>query len=273
MKQAISTNAEMTSSQSRVLTLYFSGTGNSKFVAEHFSKLMGASCHSIEEEINFREQMEASETIALCYPIYGSCVPKIMREFITENRPTFEGKKLIILSTQLMFSGDGARVCTDLLTGIRLNILYAEHFNMPNNISNLALFPLADSEKLRRYAKNAERKLERVCGDIRSGIVKKRGFNPISKYLGWLTQRLYFPDLEKRAANDVRITSACIACGKCVTICPMKNLEIIDQKIKQRGRCTLCYRCVNQCPQKAITVLLHKEVKVQYRGIPVEGER
>ena len=33
-----------------MLTLYFSGTGNSKYAAELFAASMGGECHSIEEE-------------------------------------------------------------------------------------------------------------------------------------------------------------------------------------------------------------------------------
>lgn len=250
-----------------MLTLYFSGTGNSKFIAERFSQRMEAECHSIEEEIDFEKMLATSKTITVSYPIYGSCVPKIMREFVAKYRLLFNGKNLIILSTQLMFSGDGSRVFTELLEGITVNILYAEHFNMPNNICNFFLFPVANQEKIVRCVKKAELKLGILCNNIQKGIIKKRGFNPFSKYLGLLTQRISFSALEKKAENDVRITDDCIVCLKCVEICPMKNLEEIDHKIEQKGNCTLCYRCVNACPQKAITVLLHSEVKKQYGGI------
>lgn len=250
-----------------MLVLYFSGTGNSKYIAESFSQTMGALCYSIEEEVDFKEKLAEAQTVAVCYPIYGSCVPRIMRDFIVENCLAFEGKNLIIFSTQLMFSGDGARVFTDLLEGVSVNIRYAEHFNMPNNICNFFLFPIANQKKILRYVEKAEEKLRRSCHDIKNGVVRKRGFSSFSRYLGFYTQRAHFASLEKKAENDVRIALECNRCGKCVKICPMKNLALIDNKIEQKGQCTLCYRCVNQCPQKAITVFLHAKVKKQYGGI------
>ncbi len=250
-----------------MLTLYFSGTGNSKFIAEHFSQKMGAECHSIEEEIDFKKIMSVTETIVVSYPIYGSCVPKIMREFVTRNRLLFDQKNLIILSTQLMFSGDGARIFTELLEGVTVNILYAEHFNMPNNICNIPLLSVGNPKKIVNYVKKAEKRLDNVVKNISNGVVKKRGFNPVSKYLGLWMQRKSFSRLEKKAEKDVIITDNCILCLTCVKICPMKNLEPIEQKIEPKGNCTLCYRCVNACPQKAITVLLHGQIKQQYQGI------
>jgi len=250
-----------------MITLYFSGTGNSKFIAERFSQTMAVPCHSIEEEIDFKDKLAESQTIAVCYPIYGSCVPRIMREFVTANQSAFAGKNLIIFSTQMMFSGDGARVFTELLEGVSVNVLYAEHFNMPNNICNFFLFPIANSAKILRYIRKADMKLSRTCENIKNGTVKKRGFNTFSRCLGLWTQRIHFGALEKKAENDVRISQQCNVCGKCIKICPMKNLSVTDQRIKQMGHCTLCYRCVNQCPKKAITVFLHTKIKRQYRGI------
>ncbi|MBC3802933.1 4Fe-4S dicluster domain-containing protein [Acetobacterium fimetarium] len=250
-----------------MITIYFSGTGNSQYIAERFSQIMDATCYSIEEAVDFNEIITAAQTIVVCYPIYGSCVPKIMRAFVRNNQAAFAGKKLIIFCTQLLFSGDGARVFTELLTGVPVDIRYAEHFNMPNNICNFFLFPLANASKRQRYLKKADQKLRRAGQNITAGVVKKRGFNPVSRYLGLWTQRAHFGALEKKAERDVRISAACNGCGKCVRICPMKNLKITDQSIAQLNRCTLCYRCVNQCPQKAITVLVHTPVSKQYQGI------
>ena len=250
-----------------MLTLYFSGTGNSQYIARRFSELMQSECHSIEENLDFESLISNESTIAVCYPIYGSCVPEIMRDFIKLRKSCFTGKKLIIFCTQLLFSGDGARVFTELLTDINTNIIYAEHFNMPNNISNLFIFPMASQKKIKKYIKKADYKLEIICRNIRSGIIKKRGFSVFSKYLGLIAQRFYFRKFETKAKKDVRINNDCNLCSRCTSICPTDNLELISNRIIQKEKCTLCYRCVNICPQKAITVFLHAKVIKQYKGI------
>jgi folate-dependent phosphoribosylglycinamide formyltransferase PurN len=55
-----------------MLTLYFSGTGNTRFVAENFSKKNGAECHSIEEDLDFGAVIARHRRVCFCYPIYGS---------------------------------------------------------------------------------------------------------------------------------------------------------------------------------------------------------
>ena len=116
-----------------MIMLYFSGTGNSKYIAELFSKNMNAACFSIEDDYDFTALLASEEIIGFCYPIYGSRVPRIMREFIFAYTDSLKGKKLLIFCTQMYFSGDGARAFTDILPRGQAEIIYAEHFLMPNN--------------------------------------------------------------------------------------------------------------------------------------------
>ena len=250
-----------------MLILYFSGTGNTQYIAEKFSQKMTASCYSIEASVDFESLISKACTIVFCYPVYGSCVPMIMREFVKKYKALLKGKKLVILCTQNLFSGDGARVFIDLLDDTTYQVIYAEHINMPNNICNLFFYPLSNNKKVKRYFDKADIKIQKISDDIQNNVIKKRGFNEFSRFLGFITQRVYFQKGEQLAMKDVRINENCITCMLCVNICPMKNLTVIDERIQQRERCTLCYRCVNACPKKAITVLTHGNVKRQYLGL------
>ena len=78
--------------QSKMVIIYFSGTGNSKYIAEKFADRMRIEAHSIEENIDFENILDKVDTIAVCYPIYGSCVPLIMREFVKKYMRFFETK-------------------------------------------------------------------------------------------------------------------------------------------------------------------------------------
>jgi len=245
---------------------YFSGTGNSKYIAELFCHNMNAKCHSIEEKIDFNQLIVSDEIIGFCYPSYGSRVPRIMREFAIKHIESLKNKKIIIFCTQLIFSGDGARAFLDIFPRDFFKVIYAEHFFMPNNVCNYFLLPLTNERKIKRYIKKAERKMQSVCHNITNGIIKKRGFNIISRILG-LPQGLCMPIIEKKSLNTVMIDDNCVQCCLCVSNCPMKNLEYQDEKIIQKSNCTICYRCINRCPQKAIRIFFHKKIKKQYKGL------
>lgn len=177
--------------------LYFSGTGNSKYIAELFSANMNTECRSIEEDTNFDALIAANEPIAFCYPIYGSRVPRIMREFVSKHIKSLEGKNIIIFCTQWLFSGDGARSFAEFFPHGYTEVIYAEHFLMPNNVSNMAFLPMASDKAMKKYTHKSQRKMQTVCDNIKAGKVKRRGFNVISKFLG-LFQGVFMPKWEKK---------------------------------------------------------------------------
>jgi len=261
-----------------MLTLYFSGTGNTKYIAELFSHKTNAKCMSIENEIDFTSEIKAHDTIAFCYPIYCSRVPRIMREFTHNHMADLIGKKLVILVTQQKFSGDGARVFTDLFEEGAIEIIYAEHFDMQQNMGNLPiwsrLFKPTEKSK-QKFIRKSEAKMNIVCDNIKNNVIKKRGFSKASILLGYIQGKPWQKDtgsiipqrLEKKLMDDMRIDNNCTACDLCVKICPMKNLVNNDGQIQHLNNCTICYRCVNRCPKKAITVFVHLKPRWQYNGL------
>jgi len=250
-----------------MLTIYFSGTGNTTFVAELFSARMGGNCLSIEDDADFAAEFAANDTIAFCYPIYGSRVPLIMRQFAARHADVLRGKELVILVTQLIFSGDGARAFCDIFPKGHFNIIYAEHFIMPNNVSNLAILPQTSEKSARRQMRAAESKISRICRNIDNGTTKRRGFSIFSRFLGAF-QGIPWPAMEAKAMSRINIFKNCTACGLCVNACPMKNLEINDSNLIHKDSCTICYRCVNLCPHRAITVFFRTKPRWQYHGLP-----
>ena len=258
-----------------MLTLYFSATGNTEHIARIFSRQMDAKCLSIEDEANFKAEIKAHDTLAFCYPIYGSRIPRNMREFVVKHMSDINGKRVVILITQMMFSGDGARVFTDMFWDGAIDVIYAEHFNMPHNIPVLWK---PGNRGIQRRFKKAEAKVMRVCQDIKNGIVKRRGFSRFSQFLGSIQGKPWQGDskeiapsiksIEHRAKDGVKVHGDCTACNLCVRICPVKNLANEQGKIIPLGDCVVCYRCVNRCPHKAITVMnIHAKPRWQYKGI------
>jgi len=244
--------------------LYFSGTGNSKYVAELFSKRTKAKCHSIEEDINFVELLTTEKIIAFCYPVYASRVPRLMREFVARHLMLLKGKRIIIFCTQMAFSGDGARAFADLLPKNYVKIISAEHFFMPNNVNNVFITPLAGKKLKRWYLRNSHKRMNAVCKNLSRRRIVKRGFNPVSRALG-LLQGTLFPVVEKWCASKVSIDGDCNNCGLCVEICPVRNFSCQNGKVAAKRNCMMCYRCINRCPKKAISIVFPTKVKKQYK--------
>jgi len=247
------------------------------YTAELFSRHMNAKCLSIEENADFASEIESNDTVTICYPIYFSRVPLIMREFVARYMTQLKGKRLIIFATQLILSSDGARVLYDLFPKAHVEVIYAEHFFMPNNVCNTPILPQPSGKTIERCKKRAEAKMLRVCENIRNGKVVKRGFSVVGHILG-LPQGLPWQrdtsitfavkgTLEYRTQHGIKIHKGCNVCNACIKCCPINNLENHQGSIVHKNNCTACYRCVNLCPKQAITLLLNHRPKWQYKGL------
>ena len=246
-------------------TNYLPLGANITYVVEfdYWADIDGTVCTiQLYEGIPLINRAFTAATKVSCYPVYGSRVPRIMREFIIRHMELFKSKKVIIFCTQMYFSGDGARAFTDIFPRDFVEIIYAEHFLMPNNVCNVFITPLPSEKTIKKYITKAERKMLIVCDGIKNGIIRKRGFNPVSRALG-LIQGVFYPKLEKMGMDKVWIDNDCTQCNLCVSVCPMNNFENKDGKIISKHNCTMCYRCINQCPKKAIAVYLRGKVKKQ----------
>ncbi len=244
-----------------MVVIYFSGTGNTRFIAKRFSREMGCDSYSIEEDVDFGKIISESDTIALCYPIHFSQAPLFFMDFIKKHKKQFKGKKIISLCSQQFYSGDGARSIVDLLEDVE--VIYAEHFNMQNNITCMPTYYKLTKINNKRCLKHTCKKIKKISKDINNKRIKLKGFNEFSKSLG-KTQHLSSESLENKQKKAVKIRETCVLCEKCVKRCPTCNLAVNNNKIVSSNKCTFCMRCVNICPKKSISVLLHGDVKEQY---------
>lgn len=155
-----------------MIVLYFSGTGNTRYVAEMFAKRMDCQSISIESKCDFAALIQNNEEIVFCFPIYGSTPPGIMRTFVKKYKDALQGKKLVLLCTQALGSGDGARSLMDELESVSCEVIYAEHFFMPNNICNIP-FPVLPEKAYRRMTK---KKVQKIYDNLKRKKYKKEVF-------------------------------------------------------------------------------------------------
>lgn len=250
-----------------MIGIYFSGTGNSKYCLEYFLECYtdDYKIFSVEELNNNKElinEISKDENIFISYPVYFSSVPRILMEFVNNNRSIFNNKKVFIIATMYMFSGDGAGVLARELKKYKANIIGSLHLKMPDSISDGKL-TCKTAENNANMIRKTKLKIEETVKLLKNGKYPKDGLSFLSLMLGYLSQRAWFGNRD--FSNKLKIdVNKCIGCGKCVKLCPMSNLNLNENKKScSNNNCTLCYRCVNECPFQAIT-LFGKKVFSQY---------
>ena len=245
-----------------MIGIYLSGTGNTKHCIEKLTGLLEPSAKVIPlESEDVIDEITGNSTIILGYPIQYSNAPYMIRDFINRNKQLWKGKKVLCVATMGLFSGDGAGCTARLLKKYGAVILGGLHIKMPDSVCDVKLLKKT-TEQNRVIVAQADQKIEAAAQQIKQGNYPKDGISLAAHMAGLFGQRLWFYTKTAGYTDKLKISGACIGCGLCASLCPMKNISIQDGKAVADKKCTMCYRCISRCPQKAIT-LIGNEVREQ----------
>lgn len=239
-----------------MIGIYFSGTGNSRYAAELFCREYDkdAIAYTIEDD-DVLKAVNSADVIVFSYPVQFSTVPKIMRDFVTNHKELWRNKKIFVIATMGLFSGDGAGMLGRLLESYGAEVIGGLHLKMPDSIADEKALkrPL---EKNKELVIQAGQKIKECVRQLKEGHPPLEGMGLLYRLAGFFGQRLYFGHKTKKYSSKLKIDKEkCIGCGKCEKLCPMENIVIVGQKAVSGDRCTMCYRCINKCPEQAITLL------------------
>ncbi|MDE5909757.1 MAG: 4Fe-4S dicluster domain-containing protein [Lachnospiraceae bacterium] len=239
-----------------MIGIYFTGTGNSKYCVYKFLEEYGGNspAFSIEQDEAVTHIKNNSE-IVISYPVQFSNIPKILHDYITANQQLWNGKKIFIIATMGLFSGDGSGILARLLKKYGAVIIGGLHLKLPDSISDEKALK-RNYEKNLELVRNAETKIRKAVKQIKSGKPPQEGLGILYHTAGLFGQRLYFYNKTKHYTDKLKINpEKCIRCGLCERLCPMRNIKLTNDIAVAKNKCTMCYRCINNCPKQAITLL------------------
>lgn len=244
--------------------IYFSGTGNTKYCLSVFLERFGGKMFSIEDE-NAVTAIKSDNGIVFAYPVYYSSMPKIVRDFIVQNKALWDGKRIYIITTMGLFSGDGAGVSARLFRRYGAEIVGGLHLRMPDCIGDVSALKKSEDEN-KKLIDAARFKAENAAKLFSEGTTVREGLNFLSRLAGLFGQRLWFGSKTRNYAKSPSFDrEKCVGCGVCAESCPMKNVRVENGKAVGGNRCTMCYRCFSRCPKQAVTIIGKKVIK-QYRA-------
>jgi ferredoxin/flavodoxin len=237
------------------MIFYFSGTGNTRWVAKQLAEATGETLYFIPDEMKksgLQYTLEDSERLGFCFPTHGWQPPRIVREFI--RRATFKDVGYCYaLTTCGDNMGFAMRIFDKELRGKGLHTDARFAVVMPESNVCFSFLHLDSPEKERQKIEAAKVRMSHIIDVIsrRQEGVEELVTGAIPRTYTYVIGGYY----NKHLIKDDKLwvdEDACISCGLCSKLCPVDDIEGTPPHWKHNGRCTNCLACYHHCPKHAI---------------------
>jgi ferredoxin len=243
---------------------YFSGTGNSLFLARGLAERLEARITPIGNLIGEGSVVPEGRIVGIVFPVYYASLPVIVKEFAAKLEG-IEGCYIFAVANYGGAAGDSLRILRRIIQSKGGKLMGSYGIHMPQNAFRKFW------ENPERISSKAERKLDTIAENAKAG---RRG-----RFLGsWLTNALIEPlnlilsplskrglvqltgasndesmdDLIRMAGRSFAVGEECTGCGICERVCPVNNIKLVDGRPKWLDHCENCLACYNFCPSETI---------------------
>jgi ferredoxin len=255
--------------QTTTVIYFFSGTGNSLFVARQLAKRLDAKLVSIPAVMGQDAIEPDADAVGIVFPVYYATndaggIPLIVTRFIN---------KLSALQTKYLFTvcthgGNPGTTVENLKKALALRGgKLAGGFTV--KMSNHTLSPekqqhetTLQQEKLDTVAKYVAAKkigkyetrgrLGKLAAAPALHLLIKPIFSKRFRGLSGIKQNVPFLELVPSADRGFQVNQSCNGCGLCTKVCPVSNIQLFEGKPVWLHHCETCFTCYTWCPQNAI---------------------
>lgn len=232
------------------MILYFTGTGNSEFVAKRIAEQTGDEIMNLFEKIRTGDysRIKSKTPFVFVVPTYAWQIPHIVRDWI--GRAKFGGnRKAYFIMTCGASIGNAGEYIEKLCLKKGFNYMGCAGIVMPENY--IAMFKVAEKDEAIKIIEKALPSIDAVIDVIKQGEhISEKKMTMAGRLSTSLVNKIFYPAFVH--AKKFYATEDCISCGKCANVCPMNNIEISDGRPVWADNCTHCMSCICKCPADAI---------------------
>jgi ferredoxin len=266
---------------------YFTGTGNSLAVARDIAQRAEGVLISIPSVVDEERVATDAEAIGIAFPVYyaslgGSGIPHIVERFV-RRLGDISSKYLFAVCTHSGMPADTIENLGRIIKSVggELSVGCAVQMSIPYTAGDkirhmlfhrdLAVDSFAENERqqelLTKWSKKLNVLLQQVHPrehgklEVRSALSKAL-LTPLAMLQEQAALSRYrslsqasggtLDELVPFADSSFFTNEACNGCAICARICPVGNIEMVDDKPVWQHRCETCYACFQWCPQEAI---------------------
>lgn len=235
------------------MIFYFSGTGNSKWVAQQLALSLNDQISFIPSVLDVSDYTFADdEKVGFVFPIYSWGVPPIVLRFIDQlNSILGQNRYLYFICSCGDETGRAPQQFAKAIgkKGWCCNAGFS--IIMPNNYVLLPGFDVDSDEVMQKKLTDAPERLQSIVELLKQSYC---GMDCSEGGYAYLKSKLVYPLFVKWGVSTKKFYSAdeCNGCGRCVKMCPTKNIKLINNRPVWDKNCTSCLACFHSCPQNVI---------------------
>lgn len=232
------------------MIMYFTGTGNSRYIAQRIAEALGDELLSMNDRIKAGDTspVTSDERLVIVTPTYAWRIPRIVRDHLTETDFPCGGQTWFVMTCGSEI-GNAAQYNRALCQEKQLTYMGTAQIIMPENY--IAMFNAPQAEEARQIVVRAGPDIDRVISAIRVGqeLPPPRN-NLYDRFVSGPVNPFFYSFFVK--ATAFAADDACTGCGQCAGLCPTNNITIQNDKPVWGSDCTHCMACICRCPAEAI---------------------
>lgn len=230
------------------MILYFSGTGNSRYVAEMIGKVTENEVLSMNAMIknHTKGAISSESTYVFVCPVYAGRIPRVVEKYIKEAK--LEGsKKAYFVVTCSETPWRTVDYVEKLLNEKGITMIGFNSIIMPQNYIAMYDTPSkSEADKIIDKALPRIQEIAELIKEEKSLLPEKPGKKIMSSIINPVMYSMIV------SAKNFTTTDKCIGCTLCVEHCLLNNIKMFNGKPQWGKECTHCMACICGCPQNAI---------------------
>ena len=258
----------------KIHLLYYSGAGNTKFIAKALAKKLKEQSHkviltNITDSVaqNFDQE---SEMFIVGFPVYDLKAPLSVRALVDNLEAS--SKPIAFFCTKAFASADSILELAQITEKKGMKNIAKFEFYMPGT-DLLGMFAKKDSktEKVLKFfhSRNIGSQLDKFIQKIEQQNVEKfskKWYVYLSVMIPQKWKDAFHNQYSRFVPEFFSIDDRCIECMKCVKGCPRDNIRF-DEGIKFELDCDMCLHCLHHCPTDSIQIGKFTEGTVRYSKV------
>lgn len=206
------------------MILFFTGTGNSRYIARRIADSLGDELLNMNERIKAWDTSEISADGRLVFvvPTYGWRIPRIVEKWIDETPFSGSFKVWFVMDCGGEI-GDADKYIRQLCSRKSFDYMGVKQIVMPENY--VAMFGVPNDEQAARIIEKAQPDI----ADASETIKAEKKFaqprrNAYDKLMSDIVNPVFYKLFVK--ADAFTANDKCIGCGKCAKMCPLNNIKL-----------------------------------------------